>query len=110
MRLLKLKAPVLALILAVAALALSFGLSYVVGLVWHSTSHDQTNPLDRFLGNLYHPAEMLALRCLRGSIDLRTSVGWGLFIVVGCIFILIEWYLIFLAGIGIYRHFSKRGV
>jgi hypothetical protein len=110
MRLSKLKAPVLALILAVAALALSFGLSYVVGLVWHSTADDQTNPLDRFLGSLYHPAEMLALRCMPSSIDLRTSGGWGLFIVIVCIFILIEWYLIFLAGIGIYRHLSKREV
>jgi hypothetical protein len=106
MRVLNLKTPVLALILAVAAEALLQALSMAVGFALRPET--SINLLDRCLQIFYFPAEIIAFLCLPSSSFDKGSDHGIQIIVVFILFALIQWYLIFLAGIGTYRHFHKK--
>jgi hypothetical protein len=106
MRLLKLKTPVLALILSIAAVALLRALSMVVGFAYYPAT--SINLLDRSLELFYFPAELLAFLCLPSSAFIKGVPPLVLMEVVSAFFALVQWYVILLVSIGLYRHFHKR--
>jgi hypothetical protein len=106
MRLSKYKAPWLALVLELVVLVLSFVLlviaKWVVWPDWSSTLSV------RILCFLYAPAGFATFLCLPDS-----SFEKGMFqpvqiLVVFLLFALVQWYFIFLGGIGVYRHFYRK--
>jgi hypothetical protein len=106
MRLLKLKTPLLALIFAVVALPLSFGLSALVDFV--SRPQTSVGLLERCLWVFYYPAEVLAFLCLPGSSFEKGSEQPIQMLAVFIPFALLQWYLIFLIHIGVYRNYTRK--
>ena len=106
MRLLKLKAPFLALILAVLAVVVLQALSIAVGYALRPET--SVNLLDRTIQLFYMPAWILTFLCMPSRYFDKGVEPSVLLWIVAVFFALTQWFLIFLAGIGIYRHFHKR--
>jgi hypothetical protein len=107
MRIFKLKTRWLALIMAATALLLSGVLSvvhdYAVGPHWGTTLFDEC------FRAFNTPAISISILCLPSSA--LEEGGQPLIVLpVYFVFFVLQWYLIFFAGIGIYRHFSRRSV
>ena len=106
MRLLKLKTSVLAIILAVAAFVVlragSMAIAYAL------SPETSLNLFDRALAVFYWPADTLTFLCLPTSVYYKGHESLVSVEVVPALAALLQWYLIFLAGIGSYRHFYRR--
>ena len=106
MRLSNYKAPWSALVLALAFLVLSFALVVISNwLVWPDWG---STLLQRILWFLYVPAGIGMFLFLPDSSFDKGSLHPIQIPVVFLLFALIQWYLIFLAGIGIYRWFHRK--
>ena len=90
---LKLKTPVLALVLAVSAFAVSVAVLCVC------------EEVGRFVALFYYPAVMLAMLC---APDPYGEGGPLLYLLCLVVYGLLQWYLIFVIPIGVHRHFSRR--
>jgi hypothetical protein len=104
MRILKLKTPVLALYLAGLAAPSSVLLFNAVQFALRPRA--SMNAFDWLFIAFYTPASLAAFLCEPSSNyekGLRAH-GFPFWI----IFAMIQWYLIFLVGLGIYRHFHKK--
>ena len=105
MRLLKLKTPLLALILAIIAFALLQAISMAVGSAL--SPQTRVNMFDRAWRFFYLPADTLAFLCLPGSFFHEGLQPVAVMEAVYGLCALLQWYLIFLAGIGLLRHHHK---
>ena len=103
MRICKLNTSLKALVLAHIALAVSVGLVFFI---------NANSEVGRGLEFVYAPTEYFSGLCLPsrfsekyfvGSMNDRCLEGFSFYF-----FGLVQWYLIFLMGIGIYRYLSKR--
>jgi hypothetical protein len=101
MRIFKLKTPLLALLLALFALAASVSAGFAI--------HSDLSVAGRILTWFYRPTEWAQSLCLPSSYFEKGFDG-GRFLFPASFFLfgLLQWYLIFLVGIGIYRHFQRR--
>jgi hypothetical protein len=102
MRLVKLKTPLQALVFAIMGLVLSVALSLVV--YFALLPQACINLLNRCLWYFYYPVQILTFYCL------PHDGVWhgGLFAGLQIVFIFLQLYLIFLVGISLWRHFSRR--
>ena len=101
MRILKLKTPVLALLLAIAALLLTLISIPVMNFL-------QVDLLFWTWQCLYFPSELAADLCSSGDQFLKGVIPKPEFPFF-FLFAFLQWYLIFFIGIGVYRHYHKKG-
>jgi hypothetical protein len=106
MRLLTLKTPVLALILAFVVVVMLLVVSLAVNFAL--SPETEVNALDRALEFFHMPAYAVAFLCLPSSWFDKGHEPMVLPRVVLCLVPVLQWYAIFLGGIGCYRHFRGK--